>query len=148
MSLNEILSKFQNLSELCLIYLHMEQRVRCFLFLSSLLKGPRFDVKNSVALETDAEVSDLEKEFRHVEEVLSVSLQPQKYRFVFEGLGHQLGSLLMEGAVLMTRISQAGVKKICRNIFTLQQALTNITMNREPALDQASYGIKIFANSI
>ena len=38
---------------------------------------------------------------------------------------------------LMTRISPAGVKKICRNIFTLQQALTNITMNREPALDQA-----------
>ena len=43
----------------------------------------------------------------------------------------------MEGAALMSRINQAGVKKICRNIFTLQQALTNITMNREPALDQA-----------
>lgn len=142
MSLNEILSKFQNISELCLIYLHMEQRVRCFLFLSPLLKGARFDVKNSVALETDVEVSKLENEFRHVEEVLSISLQPQKYRFVFEGLGHQLGTLLMEGAILMTRISQAGVKKICRNIFTLQQALTNITMNREPALDQASYGHK------
>jgi len=37
----------------------------------------------------------------------------------------------------MTKISESGVKKICRNIFTIQQALTNITMNREPALDQA-----------
>ena len=90
-----------------------------------------------MALETDPEVAKLETEFRHIEEVLSSSLQSQKYRFVFEGLGHQLGSLLMEGCRHMTRISPAGVKKVCRNIFTLQQALTNITMNREPALDQA-----------
>ena len=104
-----------------------------------------------MALETDPEVAKLEIEFRHIEEVLSSSLQSQKYRFVFEGLGHQLGklirfyffltskigSLLMEGCRHMTRISPAGVKKVCRNIFTLQQALTNITMNREPALDQA-----------
>ena len=63
------------MSEQCLLYLHMEQRVRCFLFLTPILTGNRFDVKNSVALETDVEVSKLETEFRHVEEVLSVSLQ-------------------------------------------------------------------------
>jgi exocyst complex component 4 len=136
-NLNNILSRFQNISEQSLLYLHMEQRVRCFIFLGNMFKGARFDVKNSVALETDKEVTKLENEFRIIEEVLSSNLQSQKYRFVFEGLGHQLGSLLMEGSKLMTRISPAGVKKVCRNIFTLQQALTNITMNREPALDQA-----------
>ena len=120
-NLNNILQKFQSSAEQCLIYLHMEQRTRCFLYLGNMFKGARFDVKNSVALETDAEVIKLETEFRHIEEVLSTNLQPKKYRFVFEGLGHQLGSLLMEGCRLMTRISPAGVKKICRNIFTLQQ---------------------------
>lgn len=50
----------------------------------------------------------------------------------------------MEGAALMSRINQSGVKKICRNIFTLQQALTNITMNREPALDQVSVFLVFF----
>ena len=34
-------------------------------------------MKNSVALETDAEVTKLETEFRHIEEVLSSNLQSQ-----------------------------------------------------------------------
>ena len=63
------------MSEQCLMNLHMEQRVRCFLFLTPILTGNRFDVKNSEALETDVEVSKLETELRHVEEVLSNSLQ-------------------------------------------------------------------------
>ena len=86
-NLNNILQKFQSSAEQCLIYLHMEQRTRCFLYLGNMFKGARFDVKNSVALETDAEVIKLETEFRHIEEVLSTNLQPKKYRFVFEGLG-------------------------------------------------------------
>lgn len=91
-NLNNILQKFQSSAEQCLIYLHMEQRTRCFLYLGNMFKGARFDVKNSVALETDAEVIKLETEFRHIEEVLSTNLQPKKYRFVFEGLGKFLKS--------------------------------------------------------
>jgi len=137
MQLNQILGRFQSLSENCLMYLHLEQRVRCFLFLAPLFKGAKFNVGNSDALETDVEVERLETELKQIEDVLQGSLQPQKYRFVFEGLGQQLRTLLMAGARKMTKISESGVKKICRNIFTIQQALTNITMNREPALDQA-----------
>lgn len=35
------------------------------------------------------------------------------------------------------RMNENGVKKMCRNIFVLQQTLTNITLAREPALDHA-----------
>ena len=35
------------------------------------------------------------------------------------------------------RMNENGVKKMCRNIFSLQQTLTNITLAREPALDYA-----------
>eukprot|EP00061_Rhincodon_typus_P018239 g47338.t1 len=35
------------------------------------------------------------------------------------------------------RISESGIKKMCRNIFVLQQNLTNITMSREADLDFA-----------
>lgn len=45
MNLNNILSKFQSVSEQCLLYLHMEQRVRCFLYLGQIFRGARFDVK-------------------------------------------------------------------------------------------------------
>lgn len=35
------------------------------------------------------------------------------------------------------RMNENGVKKMCRNIFSLQQTLTSITLAREPALDHA-----------
>lgn len=35
------------------------------------------------------------------------------------------------------RMNENGVKKMCRNIFSLQQTLTSITSAREPALDYA-----------
>ena len=62
MQLNQILGRFQSLSENCLMYLHLEQRVRCFLFLAPLFKGAKFNVGNSDALETDVEVERLETE--------------------------------------------------------------------------------------
>jgi exocyst complex component 4 len=34
-------------------------------------------------------------------------------------------------------MNENGVKKMCRNIFSLQQTLTSITLAREPALDHA-----------
>ena len=33
------------------------------------------------------------------------------------------------------KINQNGVKRICRNIFAIQQKLTNITLTREAELD-------------
>ena len=41
MNLNNILSRFQSISEQSLLYLHMEQRVRCFIFLSNMFKGDK-----------------------------------------------------------------------------------------------------------
>ena len=82
-NLNNILQKFQSSAEQCLIYLHMEQRTRCFLYLGNMFKGARFDVKNSVALETDAEVIKLETEFRHIEEVLSTNQRIRVKLFLY-----------------------------------------------------------------
>ena len=70
MQLNQILGRFQSLSENCLMYLHLEQRVRCFLFLAPLFKGAKFNVGNSDALETDVEVERLETELKQIEDVL------------------------------------------------------------------------------
>ena len=47
MNLNNILSRFQSISEQSLLYLHMEQRVRCFIFLSNMFKGNKqFHIEN------------------------------------------------------------------------------------------------------
>lgn len=53
------------------------------------------------------------------------------------GLGHLISCILINGAQYFRRISESGIKKMCRNIFVLQQNLTNITMSREADLDFA-----------
>lgn len=53
------------------------------------------------------------------------------------GLGHLISCILINGAQYFKRISESGIKKMCRNIFVLQQNLTNITMSREADLDFA-----------
>lgn len=55
------------------------------------------------------------------------------------GLGHLISCILINGAQYFRRISESGIKKMCRNIFVLQQNLTNITMSREADLDFARY---------
>lgn len=57
--------------------------------------------------------------------------------FPLAGLGHLISCILINGAHYFKRISESGIKKMCRNIFILQQNLTNITMSREADLDFA-----------
>ena len=58
-------------------------------------------------------------------------------QYIFEGLGPLIANILMSSVVHIRRINENGIKKMCRNIFSVQQQLTNITMTRELALDQA-----------
>lgn len=44
----------------------------------------------------------------------------------------------------MQIIDETGIQRICRNIFALQQTLTNITMTREVALDHARHYFELF----
>lgn len=44
----------------------------------------------------------------------------------------------------MKIIDETGIQRICRNIFALQQTLTNITMTREVALDHARHYFELF----
>ena len=73
-----------------------------------------------------------------IEEVLSTSLTENKTRYIFEGVSHLVSRLLIESAANIRKINKNGVKKMCRNIFTIQHTLTsNITGARESSLDSA-----------
>lgn len=55
-----------------------------------------------------------------------------------------MSKILMSVAQYIDRIDEGGIQKMCRNIFTLQQTLTNITMTREIALDHARHYYELF----
>lgn len=135
-SLNSLVKDFQDLAEICLLLLHLEVRVHCFYYLLPVAKqsnyaGPIDD------LDPDSNVLKLNKDLSNMEEVLSLSLQPKKFKYIFESLGYLVASILINSIQFLKKMNENGIKKMCRNIFAIQQNLTNITLSRESDLDHA-----------
>lgn len=66
------------------------------------------------------------------------------FQYIFEGLGHLIAKILISSVQYMQHINEGGIQRMIRNIFALQQTLTNITMTREVALDHARHYFELF----
>ena len=85
------------------------------------------------------EVVRLNADLLAAEEILTASLDEAKVVYVFEGVSNLISSVLMDSAVNVRKMNKNGVKKMCRNIFSINNALSaNVTGGgRETSLDQA-----------
>nr|XP_033814697.1 exocyst complex component 4 [Geotrypetes seraphini] len=147
-TLNELAKSFQEMADRCLLVLHLEVRVHCFHYLIPLAKQGNYAiVANVESMDYDPLVVRLNKDISAIEEVMGASLQQHKFQYIFEGLGHLISCILINGAQYFKRISESGIKKMCRNIFVLQQNLTNITMSREADLDFARQYYEMLYNT-
>ncbi|XP_071090012.1 exocyst complex component 4-like [Haliotis cracherodii] len=135
-AMNTLVQDFRDLAEICMLLLHLEVRVHCFYYLLPVAKqsnyaGPIDD------LDPDSNVLKLNKDLTSMEEVLAHSLQPKKFKYIFESLGYLVSSILINSVHFLKKINENGIKKMCRNILAIQQNLTNITLTRESDLDRA-----------
>ncbi|XP_041110626.1 exocyst complex component 4 isoform X1 [Polyodon spathula] len=147
-TLNDLARAFQEMADRCLLVLHLEVRVHCFHYLIPLAKQGNYAiVANVESMDYDPLVVKLNKDISAIEEVMGASLQQHKFQYIFEGLGHLISCILINGAQYFKRISESGIKKMCRNIFVLQQNLTNITMSREADLDFARQYYEMLYNT-
>nr|XP_036875434.1 exocyst complex component 4 isoform X1 [Manis javanica] len=147
-TLSELARSFQDTADRCLLVLHLEVRVHCFHYLIPLAKEGNYAiVANVESMDYDPLVVKLNKDISAIEEAMSASLQQHKFQYIFEGLGHLISCILINGAQYFRRISESGIKKMCRNIFVLQQNLTNITMSREADLDFARQYYEMLYNT-
>ncbi|KFO20211.1 Exocyst complex component 4 [Fukomys damarensis] len=147
-TLSELAKSFQDMADRCLLVLHLEVRVHCFHYLIPLAKEGNYAiVANVESMDYDPLVVKLNKDISAIEEAMSASLQQHKFQYIFEGLGHLISCILINGAQYFRRISESGIKKMCRNIFVLQQNLTNITMSREADLDSARQYYEMLYNT-
>ncbi|CAG9772580.1 unnamed protein product [Ceutorhynchus assimilis] len=136
--LTSIAQDFDELANTCLLLLHLEVRVQCFHYLLAQVHY------NKETHEPDPKVSELSKVLANVDEAMTTSLHPRKCKYIFEGLGHLIAKILISSAQYMKVIDDVGIQRMCRNIFALQQTLTNITMTRELALDHARHYFELF----
>uniref|UniRef100_A0A2C9LZQ8 Exocyst complex component Sec8 n=1 Tax=Biomphalaria glabrata TaxID=6526 RepID=A0A2C9LZQ8_BIOGL len=137
-SLKQLVQEFKDLAEICLLLLHLEVRVHCFYYLLPVAKqsnyaGPIDD------LDPDSNVLKLNKDLSGMEEMMTQSLQPKKFKYIFESLGYLVASILINSVQFLNKINENGIKKMCRNILAIQQNLTNITLTRESDLDRARH---------
>ncbi|XP_051007719.1 exocyst complex component 4 [Acomys russatus] len=147
-TLSELAKSFQDMADRCLLVLHLEVRVHCFHYLIPLAKEGNYAiVANVESMDYDPLVVKLNKDISAMEEAMGASLQQHKLQHIFEGLGHLISCILINGAQYFRRISESGIKKMCRNIFILQQNLTNITMSREADLDFARQYYEMLYNT-
>ncbi|XP_048357432.1 exocyst complex component 4-like [Sphaerodactylus townsendi] len=142
-TLTELARSFQEMADRCLLVLHLEVRVHCFhlTHLMPLAKAWDYALLGQV-LKLNKGTSSA-----HQREAMNASLQQHKFQYIFEGLGHLISCILINGAQYFKRISESGIKKMCRNIFILQQNLTNITMSREADLDFARQFYEMLYNT-
>lgn len=151
-SLNKISQDFDNLADTCLLLLHLEVRVQCFHYLLTQSDSSNNSNKNNdlmtsrsaISQEPDLKVQQLTKILTIMDEAMNSSLQPHKCKYIFEGLGHLISKILISSSQFMEEINDAGIERMLRNVFALQQALTNITMSREVALDHARHYFELF----
>ncbi|KAM9771610.1 exocyst complex component 4 [Syngnathus typhle] len=147
-TLSDLCRSFQDIANRCLLTLHLEVRVHCFHYLIPLTKQGNYAiVANVESMDYDPLVVKLNKDISAIEEAMGAALQQHKFQYIFEGLGHLISCILINGAQYFKRISESGIKKMCRNIFVLQQNLTNITMSREADLDFARQYYEMLYNT-
>ncbi|EEZ97195.1 Exocyst complex component 4-like Protein [Tribolium castaneum] len=136
--LTSLAQEFDELANTCLLLLHLEVRVQCFHYLLAQTH------LNRETHEPDPKVLELSRVLANVDEAVTSSLHPRKCKYIFEGLGHLIAKILISSAQYLQTIDEAGIQRMCRNIFALQQTLTNITMTRELALDHARHYFELF----
>ncbi|KRX63185.1 Exocyst complex component 4 [Trichinella sp. T9] len=130
----QCLQSVDQLAANCLLMLHLEVRVHCFYHLLPLFQLTAFVGSNQ---QIDQQVIHLNKDLMQMHDALSGFFQPYKLKYIFEGLGHLIATIFISACQNISRINDAGKKRICRDIYTIQQCLSNLTGEREADLDQA-----------
>ncbi|PNF38735.1 Exocyst complex component 4 [Cryptotermes secundus] len=143
-ALMQLAQEFEELANTCLLVLHLEVRVQCFHYLLPQANNYNRLVGGVDSQEPDPKVLELSRVLVSIDEAMNSSLQPRKLKYIVEGLGHLIAKILISSAQYIDRIDERGIQKMCRNIFALQQTLTNITMAREIALDHARHYFELF----
>ncbi|VDN03243.1 unnamed protein product [Thelazia callipaeda] len=120
-------------ADTCLLIIHLELRIHCFFHLLPLAR-----VRPSLPHdELDNEVIDFGRDMTQFHQVLSNNISPHKMKYLFDGLGHLSASIFIHSSQHMHKLSENGKKRVCRNIFGVQQRLSHLTGHRESELERA-----------
>ena len=134
--LNEVNASISKLSDHILLTLHLEVRMHCMHYLPPALMRAGNANEEDAAFE-DIGIKEFNRDLCSLEEQLALQLSDMKLRFLFEGIGHLMATVLINTGKKIPRIDTSCITRVSVIVFLLQQNLTNITMSREAELDHA-----------
>lgn len=132
-------SELVTLAEDCIMILFLELRVNCYYHLLIVLRKQQYKLENNESLDPDSGVTLLNKFLSQLDEKIREYLPASHTKFLFDGLGHVMSGIIIGSASFIDEMDSNGLKKMSRNIFALQQNLTNITLTCELDLERASF---------
>lgn len=135
--ISQIASRFEGLAEKCLFQIRVEVQMHCFFHLRA-MAAAEYDLQ-SESSQPEQFVIDLNKDLTRIEEALSRYYDSAKIQYVFGNLDRLICSIMMRSLPLMAqrRVSKFGVLQITRNLYALQQNLTNIVTSQNGHFDRA-----------
>ncbi|KAH8872521.1 Exocyst complex component 4 [Schistosoma japonicum] len=130
-------------SEACLLMTYLEVRIQAFNYFGALPEGvtywcPLDDV------DVDKYVTDFLLFIEQVKDLSIHTFSRHKFRFIFDGLGDFISQLLLRLIPQIERMNSNGNKKMCRNIYRLQQALATLTETHESDLIRVKQLYELF----
>ena len=128
---------FIQLADTCIFTLRMELSVHCFFFLNSIRSENYWQSEESMAPEPF--ILDLNADLTLAEEKLSGFLTTDKIRYLFGSMGYLMSSIIVNllPQLINPRVNRNGVSQMVRNLFALQQNLTNIIVSQDSSFDRA-----------
>jgi len=86
-TLSSLARHFTDISELCILLLHLEVRIHCFHHLLAIAHGQNTDYHGVIdKMEPDENVTRLNKDLAAIEDAMQQSLQSRKFRFVYSAV--------------------------------------------------------------
>ncbi|CAI5438538.1 unnamed protein product [Caenorhabditis angaria] len=132
-AIEDCVNRLESIADSCLLLLHIEIRVHCFFHLAPLAKYRNSSANNEVDPEVVALGKDLQQFYNELKDILT----GPKISYVFDGLGHLCAAIFIHISQFMPRLTEAAKKRVCRNVWGVQQRLSRITNRREADLDKA-----------
>ncbi|KAI7903171.1 uncharacterized protein BX663DRAFT_433609 [Cokeromyces recurvatus] len=119
-----LLTTYQQLAETCLFTLRLEGRCHTMYYLEMAIRDGNYYLEDET-FEPDPYVITLNSDLIELDDCINASLPPRDELFTFDGLPGLIVHILISEASYIKRLNSNGVHKMIRNIFALQQNLSN-----------------------
>ncbi|KAG5452462.1 Exocyst complex component 4 [Clonorchis sinensis] len=130
-------------ADACLLMVYLEVRIQAYNHFGGLPENVNYSCPVD-DVDADKYVTDFLVYLERVQDLLMHTFSRHKFRFIFDGLGDFISQLLLRLVPTIPRMNRNGNRKMCRNVYRLQQALASLTETHESDLIRVKQLFELF----